>query len=210
MTRNGKIARLPREIREQVNRQLDDGVPGKDIVDWLNTLPETRAMLLEKFDDRPIRAQNLSEWKAGGYRDWQLRQETLEAVRSLSEEAGALAGAAGQPLTEMLSVWTAARYAVAAKKLAADEKNGETNWKQLRAFCRDLVALRKSDQRAQQLRLELRRTRLAQKALVMRHQNKCEQTFKIIWKEIRRHPHVLGLWEPFHAAYMKECATEAV
>jgi len=32
MTRVGKIARLPREIREQLNRRLQDGEPGKRLV----------------------------------------------------------------------------------------------------------------------------------------------------------------------------------
>ena len=35
MTRNGKIARLPREIRDELNRRLDDGGQGKDLVEWL-------------------------------------------------------------------------------------------------------------------------------------------------------------------------------
>ena len=39
-TRNGKIARLPLEIREQLNRRLDDGEQGQPDLDWLNALPE--------------------------------------------------------------------------------------------------------------------------------------------------------------------------
>ncbi len=39
MTRNGKIARLPREIRELVNRRLRDGDQGKVIVEWLSDYP---------------------------------------------------------------------------------------------------------------------------------------------------------------------------
>ena len=207
MTRNGKIARLPQTLREQVNRKLDDGLPGTRIVAWLNTLPEVQALMAATFEGRPIRPQNLSEWKAGGYRDWQMRQETLDAVRSLSEDAGELARATNQPLTEMLSVWTAARYAVAARKLAADEQKGEATWKQLRAISHDLMALRKGDHRAQQLRQQQRRLRLAQQALVLRYNDKCEQGFRLIWKETRRHPHVLELWNAFHTAFLNECDT---
>ena len=32
MTRNGKIARLPRLIRDELNRRLRDGELGKDVV----------------------------------------------------------------------------------------------------------------------------------------------------------------------------------
>jgi len=45
MTRNGKIARLPQPIREQINRRLQDGQEGKRIVAWLNTLPEVAAVM---------------------------------------------------------------------------------------------------------------------------------------------------------------------
>jgi hypothetical protein len=70
MTRTGKIARLPREIREQLNRRLQDGEPGKKLVEWLNSLPEVKAALNTQFGGRRVSEQNLSEWKAGGYRDW--------------------------------------------------------------------------------------------------------------------------------------------
>jgi hypothetical protein len=36
MTRNGKIARLPKAIRDQLNKNLEDGMPGCRLVDWLN------------------------------------------------------------------------------------------------------------------------------------------------------------------------------
>lgn len=42
MTRTGKIAWLPRTIREQLNRRLEDGEPGSDLVAWLNALPPAR------------------------------------------------------------------------------------------------------------------------------------------------------------------------
>jgi len=35
MTRNGKIARLPKAIRDHINRNLEDGVPGiYDLRSW--------------------------------------------------------------------------------------------------------------------------------------------------------------------------------
>ena len=35
-TRKSKIARLPFNIREQLNHQIMDNVPTKDILSWLN------------------------------------------------------------------------------------------------------------------------------------------------------------------------------
>ena len=40
--RNGKIARLPYKIREQLNVRLQDGELGTRLVDWLNGLPEAQ------------------------------------------------------------------------------------------------------------------------------------------------------------------------
>ena len=49
MTRNGKIARLPRAIRDELNRRLDDGEPGVQLVNWLNGVPEVRDILRNEF-----------------------------------------------------------------------------------------------------------------------------------------------------------------
>jgi hypothetical protein len=53
MTRNGKIARLPHEIRDQLNRRLYDGELQTRLVDWLNSLPETQAVLKANFEEQP-------------------------------------------------------------------------------------------------------------------------------------------------------------
>ena len=90
MTRNGKIARLPQVVQEQLNRRLDDHEPGKRLVAWLNSLPEVQAVIQAEFAGRPVREQNLSEWKKGGYADWQRRQERSGLFRQLQAEAGDL------------------------------------------------------------------------------------------------------------------------
>jgi hypothetical protein len=40
MSGKGKIARLPRGIRDQLNRRLDEGEAGTGLVRWLNALAE--------------------------------------------------------------------------------------------------------------------------------------------------------------------------
>ena len=42
MSRIGKIARLPHDIREQLNRRLLDGQSGTEILQWVNELPQCR------------------------------------------------------------------------------------------------------------------------------------------------------------------------
>jgi hypothetical protein len=87
MTRNGKIARLPKTIRDELNRRLDNNEQGKGLVAWLNSLPEVYAIIKSDFGGKPIREQNLSEWKKGGYADWQKRQEILGWLNQLKEDA---------------------------------------------------------------------------------------------------------------------------
>jgi hypothetical protein len=45
MTRNGKIARLPAAIREELNQRLLEGEQGKPLVAWLNGLPKVKESL---------------------------------------------------------------------------------------------------------------------------------------------------------------------
>ena len=60
LTRNGKIGRLPRAVREQLNRRLDNGEQGGQLLEWLNALPEVRDLVAREFGGQPIRKQNLS------------------------------------------------------------------------------------------------------------------------------------------------------
>jgi len=116
MTRNGKIARLPRTLRNQLNQRLHDGEPGKRLLEWLNALPEVQAVVAAEFEGRPINAQNLTDWKQGGYRDWLTHQEALELAQRLGEDAAELSADGRPPLTDTLALWLAARYAVATRR----------------------------------------------------------------------------------------------
>jgi hypothetical protein len=120
MTRVGKIARLPRAIREPLNRRLQDGEPGKRLVVWLDSLPEVKAVLTAEFDGRAITEQNLSEWKAGGYRDWENNLERRALVRQLAEDAADLEAAdKNGELSRHLSVVLAAELAQATREALA-------------------------------------------------------------------------------------------
>jgi len=98
-TRRGKIARLPLRLRAELNRRIRDGQPGNGILDWLNALPETTAILAEQFDSVPVSPQNLSEWRDGGYVEWLDHQDKTDRLRSLAKLSMDLAKASGGDIT---------------------------------------------------------------------------------------------------------------
>jgi hypothetical protein len=81
------------------------------------------------------------------------QQEALELVRQLSAEADDLKVAAGEPLSDKLGLWLAARYAVASRRLT-EQNGGEVDWARLRELCSDVVALRRGDHSAARLKIE--------------------------------------------------------
>ena len=85
-TRLSKIARFPAHIREQLNRRLHAGELGKTILPWLNALPETKKILAELFNAKPVTHQNLSEWRHSGYEDWFRLQHRLLWLDDLTEQ----------------------------------------------------------------------------------------------------------------------------
>ena len=84
MARIGKIARLPGAVRAQLNTRLQDGEESKQIVRWINSLPEVRKVLAGQFEGRPINEQNLTAWRQGGYEQWSLCQDVLAHAAALA------------------------------------------------------------------------------------------------------------------------------
>jgi hypothetical protein len=158
MGRYGKIANLPRDLRDQLNRRLDDGEPGVRLVEWLNQLPEVQAVLARNFEGRKINEQNLTEWKAGGYRNWQARQEMLAQAREMAADAAELIQATRGKLTDHLAAILAARYAALVANWngeAADEFRAKL--RALRELCQDIVNLRRGDHSGARLFMEQER-----------------------------------------------------
>jgi len=158
MTRTGKIARLPRDIRNQLNRRIADGEPGVRLVEWLNSTEEVRQALAADFGGREINEQNLTEWKQGGYADWQTRQEALSCARELAGDAAELTEAADGSLADHLAVVLSSRYAklIAGWNGAMDDEF-RRQARGLRMLCQDIVELRRGDHFAERLRLDLER-----------------------------------------------------
>ena len=84
--RIGKIARLPSHIRAELNRRLNNGALGRELVPWLNALPEVQSVLAHRFASRPITEDNISAWRKGGFQEWLLQEERRERLRELSDQ----------------------------------------------------------------------------------------------------------------------------
>ena len=154
MTRNGKIARLPKAVQEQLNRRLDDNEPGQRLAAWLNSLPEVQSVITAEFGGLAIREQNLSEWRKGGYRDWQRRQERCDLLRQMQAEAGDLGAIMdGAALNRHLSLTLMADLALAMREVI--EQTGDV---QERALCLAQLAgkfaqLRREESNADRVRV---------------------------------------------------------
>jgi hypothetical protein len=157
LTHNGKIGRLPKAVQEQLNRRLDNGEKGRGLAAWLNSLPEVQAVVAGEFEGKPIREQNLSEWRKHGYKKWLWRQETLEMAQEMAAETGEFQMAGAPPLTDQMAGWVTAHYLMAIRKLVEKNKGGEPDLKVLREFCHDVVALRRGDHSAARLKIEQER-----------------------------------------------------
>src|SRR5690349_19619488 len=86
---------------------MDEGQLSPDILPWINGLPDVRRMLAEKFPDpkspgegSPINEQNLSEWRYGGYVEWERERDRIENTKRLAEYAVELAKASGGTIGE--------------------------------------------------------------------------------------------------------------
>jgi hypothetical protein len=134
MTRNGKIARLPHKVREELNQRIYDGTSGRRLVAWLNTLPAVEEMLRADFDGRPLREQSLSEWKKRGYREWlAFRQVSDKPADAPCRTLGELAATAGKSLLML------------ARAKMANATDDEERFRIVRELGIDLDILRRRD-----------------------------------------------------------------
>ena len=84
---NGKIGRLPEDIRDQLNQRLADGETARTVLTWLNALPAVQSVLAAQFAGQPVNEPNLSRWRTGGYQLWLRERERRATVRQLSADA---------------------------------------------------------------------------------------------------------------------------
>ena len=148
-THVGKIGRLPKFIRDELCRRIEDGEPGKELVKWLNGLPRVQEILKEQFGGRDITEQNLSEWKQGGHQAWLRQEQTRSLVAKLTEQAEDLSEASdGQEISELFASVLAAELTQMAATLLEKETEPEKRWKLVCEVNRELSRLRCDADRA--------------------------------------------------------------
>jgi len=147
----GKIGHLPKALQEEVNRRLEKGEHGRTVVAWLNALPEVQAVLAAEFAGKPMRVQNLSEWRQHGYQQWLGRRQAWEMAQEMNSTPS-------QPRTDQMAGWVTAHYLLAIRKLVDKSAGGEPDLKTLRAFLQDVVAVRRGDHRGARLQFERERS----------------------------------------------------
>src|SRR5215471_14873949 len=137
--RTGKVARLPRTVRERVNCMLEEGLP-YDII--IQRLGKHRTL------------DNLSQWKKGGYRDWLVRQQALALVHNLDDKQGLADPALIGPFTAKLCRWIALHLAATSQSLIVSEDNLEAKWNRLNQLANVLSRLRHGDLYSERLSLD--------------------------------------------------------
>jgi len=184
--RTGKIARLPLAIREDLNLRLLENQTAKVICAWLNSLPETAAVISEYNADPgarepagPIDDRNISDWRKGGFADWLRKRDSISETRELSQYAVKLTEAAGGKISDGAAQITAGLILQVLEELKdlrseladgadlsdpseqADKSKTMLNLaKAIDAAAKSIAALRKGDQN--QIKLGLEKERLDQ------------------------------------------------
>jgi hypothetical protein len=154
MTRNGKIARLPREIREELNRRLDDGEQGVRVLGWLNGLPEVKKVLEEDFEGRAILPWNLTDWRKGGFAEWREQQERLALTKEFLTN-GTEFGTVSPEVVKAVEIVTMAHYAAATQRSNCDPKEDpDKRFERLRKSLHDVGRFRRCEQAGKRLELE--------------------------------------------------------
>jgi hypothetical protein len=157
MTRNGKIARLPVALREELNERLDEGRQGRELVEWLNSLPEVQNAIRYSFRGQPISEQNLSQWRNGGYRDWQEQRERWHMLHQLREEADQMGYAVNPEETQRhLSVMFTLELGRALRDLLENTTDVKERVKGLDRLIGRFAQLRREESHARRVDMECR------------------------------------------------------
>jgi hypothetical protein len=180
--RIGKIARLPKAIREQLNQRLADGEPCGSLLGWLHSLPEVIEVLVRDFGARAILKQNLSEWRQGGFREWEAKQERLAHLRLLADEADEVEEASPH-LPDRMATLLAGRFAsVIAATMQVKDWSKPRHRAQLMELNEAVATLRRFDQGASRLRLECEQLEIKKAELQLAQEAQTKRTHEQ-WRE---------------------------
>jgi hypothetical protein len=92
----GKVARLPKHIRDEINVMIRDGLSYPAIIANLKQRGQPELLTISE--------QNLSNWKNGGHQRWLCEQEWREEIQEELQGALALAAADDQTKLEQITL----------------------------------------------------------------------------------------------------------
>jgi hypothetical protein len=154
-THIGKIGRLPKSIRDELGRRIEDGEPGKELVKWLNGLSGVQRVLKEQFGGRAVTEQNLSEWKQGGHLEWLRQDETRSLVSGLTEQSDDLDEAAdGMEISDRYASVLSVEFARLAMTRLEKETDPEKRWQIICEVHRELSQFQRDGHRAVRTRIK--------------------------------------------------------
>jgi hypothetical protein len=169
----GKIARLPRQIRNQLSQRLDDGEGGNSLLEWLNGLPEVKKLCDEQFHAVPVSKQNLSDFKQGPHQEWLRGREACELAQHLAEQADDLGRATDEAnVSEVLGRVFAVELARLARTMLAETADPQERWRRLREVLGQVARLRTGDHQWQRLQIERERRKEEQGRRAQEQQEK--------------------------------------
>lgn len=141
--RNGKIARLPRHIREEINQRLDRCEPGPSLLAWLNALPEVQELVRAQFEGAPVSKHNLSQWRRRAFQAWRLEREFIAETRG--EDAAP--GQRAQRFSDRAATFAALKFARMLADPGISAEKLEVHMNSLGDLCLGLSELRKDSLR---------------------------------------------------------------
>lgn len=87
MARTGKIARLPKDLRDAVNLALNDGAGAAFVIDMITKAKANGAKNGDGGEIEIPNDQNVTNWRDGGYKEWLGERQRLEDMRFKRELA---------------------------------------------------------------------------------------------------------------------------
>ncbi len=155
--RNGKIAKLPDDIQEELNQRMENAEEGPALLQWLNQLPEVQKTLKKEFEGVPISKQNLSEWRQGGFMEWHMRNELMAHADVLSTTCYEMDWKMGETslLAGNLVTVLAAHYARLLNTWDGEpDPKFEAKLRILRGLAKDIALLQKTARQADRQKSE--------------------------------------------------------
>jgi hypothetical protein len=175
MARQGKIARLPHRLREQVNRRLLDGEISRTILKWLNAQDDAVEVWESLFEGAAANPQNLSEWRTGGYKEWIQRRQKSENLKTLASYASDLAKAGGSISDGAAAI--AAGHVLEALENAATDEDVD-----LSTMVKAVTALQKADLAKRNFKLNQRKESNREKVIELSKDKFEKQTIETFMK----------------------------